>query len=93
MRSLCVFLPKRIDFEPRLRPHVPADIVTSAVFNGAADMRAYLKTQTTLLKERPDCCGEIVPPELAPVDSPAELAAWAALASVLLNTDEFITRE
>ena len=58
-----------------------------------ADMRAYFQTQLTLLRERPAAAREIVPAELTASRPTVEVAAWTALASVLLNTDEFITRE
>jgi hypothetical protein len=57
------------------------------------DLHAYFLKQTSLLRERPGVAGEIVSPELGGGGSPVEVATWTALASVLLNTDEFITRE
>ncbi len=55
-------------------------------------LQAYLEKQETLLEGR---SAEIE--QLAPVDVPGlarkQVAAWTGLASVLLNTDEFITRE
>jgi hypothetical protein len=57
------------------------------------DLQAYFLKQTALLRARDKAPEEIVPAALVPAGSPIELAAWAGIASVLLNTDEFITRE
>jgi hypothetical protein len=57
------------------------------------DLQAYFLKQTSMLRERDKVAEQIVPAELSPVGSSIELAAWTGVASVLLNTDEFITRE
>jgi hypothetical protein len=57
------------------------------------DLQTYLAKQTALLQTRGDAAKTIVPPELIATGSSIELAAWTGLASVLLNTDEFIARE
>lgn len=56
-------------------------------------LRAYFERQTVLLKSDPKAAEAIVPPALLAGHNSMEAAAWAGLASVLLNTDEFITRE
>jgi hypothetical protein len=57
------------------------------------DLLAYLVKLKRLLGDHRDSAQEIVPSALIPMGSSVEVAAWTGLASVLLNTDEFITRE
>ncbi len=59
----------------------------------SGDLRAYLERQRQLLTARPENAGMIIAPELAGDQPITELATWAGLASVLLNLDEFLTRE
>jgi hypothetical protein len=53
---------------------------------------AYLRTQVQLLEQNPRQAEELYPMEL-PGIARVEAAAWTALSSAVLNTDEFITRE
>lgn len=55
-----------------------------------ADLLEYFQRQAGLLAAQPAAARKIVPEALS---SDPESAAWTGLASVLLNTDEFITRE
>ena len=80
-------------FESRLRLAFLVALSRPPSSAEEADMRAYFKTQLTALHERPAAARGIVPAELTPSRPTVEVAAWTALASVLLNTDEFITRE
>ena len=57
------------------------------------DLQAYFLKQSVLLRESRKAAEEIVPAAVVPAGDSVELAAWAGVASVLLNTDEFITRE
>ncbi|HUQ94257.1 MAG TPA: PSD1 and planctomycete cytochrome C domain-containing protein [Bryobacteraceae bacterium] len=52
----------------------------------------YLRKQIQLLEENPKQAEEMFPLQF-PGHSPVEAGAWTALASALLNLDEFITRE
>ncbi|MCU0247597.1 MAG: DUF1549 and DUF1553 domain-containing protein [Bryobacter sp.] len=52
-------------------------------------LQAYLEKQTAILEREKDSAAKIAPWAA----SPQEGAAWTALASVVLNLDEFITRE
>jgi hypothetical protein len=81
------------DFESRLRR---AFLLTVGRLPSSAeqeDLQAYFLKQSILLRERNNAAQQIVPSELVPAGSSNELAAWAGVSSVLLNTDEFITRE
>jgi hypothetical protein len=80
-------------FESRLRHAFLLTVARPPSPVEEEDLRQYFSKQTSLLSERPSAAREIVAPELLPSASPVEVAAWAALTSVLLNTDEFITRE
>jgi hypothetical protein len=55
-------------------------------------MQAYLEKQESLLKDDAKAAEQLAPVELPGV-ARREAAAWTALSSVLLNLDEFITRE
>ena len=52
----------------------------------------YYRNQTQIFEQEPGAAEKLAPVELAGV-SPLETAAWTGLSSVLLNLDEFITRE
>jgi hypothetical protein len=52
------------------------------------DMESALERERELLAQRPDAVRQ-----LAPIDVQLETAVWTTAASILLNTDEFITRE
>lgn len=57
------------------------------------DMQEYFERQSALLRENPQAVDAMIPPGLETNAQRTELAAWAGVASVLMNTDEFITRE
>jgi hypothetical protein len=52
----------------------------------------YYEKQKQLLEKEPNSANTIFPVEIPGVTS-VEAAAWAGLCSVLLNLDEFITKE
>lgn len=52
----------------------------------------YVRTQTQILEQNPSQASEMYPRQ-PPGHSQLEAATWTALASTLLNLDEFITRE
>lgn len=58
----------------------------------ALRLSAFLEQQETALARQPANAAKLAPVELPGVP-PAQLAAWTSLASVLMNLDEFITRE
>ncbi|HUQ94259.1 MAG TPA: DUF1549 and DUF1553 domain-containing protein [Bryobacteraceae bacterium] len=80
-------------FEPRLRRSFLLTLGRIPTSEEEADLRTYLERQTALLKSNAAAVEAIVPAALTSGRSQLEAAAWAGLASVLLNTDEFITRE
>jgi hypothetical protein len=55
-------------------------------------VETYLRKQVQLLEQNPKQAGELFPLDL-PGHARVETAAWTALASAILNLDEFITRE
>lgn len=55
-------------------------------------LAAYYREQTGIFEKDPDSAAKLVPIEL-PNTTRVETAAWTAMASVLLNLDEFIRRE
>ena len=55
-------------------------------------LRRYYRRQVEILESEPDRVEELMPVPLEGVN-PVEGAAWVGLSSVLLNLDEFITRE
>lgn len=55
-------------------------------------MNAYLEAQIALFRKDPSQAGKMFPMQVMN-EKNVEGAAWTALASVLLNLDEFITRE
>jgi hypothetical protein len=56
-------------------------------------LAAYLKQQRTSWTDAPDEARRIAGATLAEGASPSETAAWISVARVLMNLDEFITRE
>jgi hypothetical protein len=53
---------------------------------------AYFEQQTGIFEKDEAAAAKLMPVELPGITKPVA-AAWAALSSVLLNVDEFITRE
>ena len=81
------------DFESRLRRAFLLTVGRPPSSAEQEDLQAYFVKQTALLRERAKAAEQIIAAELVTAGSSVELAAWAGVASVLLNTDEFITRE
>ncbi|MDE0435715.1 MAG: PSD1 and planctomycete cytochrome C domain-containing protein, partial [Bryobacterales bacterium] len=65
------------------RPPKPAEIEA---------MNEYYRKQTAILEDDPESARQMFPLDLPGV-TPLEGAAWVGVGSVLLNLDEFITRE
>jgi hypothetical protein len=55
-------------------------------------LEKYLERQRTIFTREPGAAAKLVPGQVSDADT-LELACWAGLSSVLLNLDEFITRE
>ena len=55
-------------------------------------MQSYLDQQSEMLKQHPDEAG-LLAPFASGQNSQIEMALWTGVASVLINLDEFITRE
>lgn len=79
--------------EERLRRAVLLTLGRLPSLEEIVDLTAYLNRQKQLLAAKPQSASAIVPSELTGQQSSIEIAAWAGLASVLLNLDEFMTRE
>jgi hypothetical protein len=58
-----------------------------------ARLQQLLSTERDQLQTRPEDVAQLLPKSLPPDVKPIELAAWTSIARVLMNTDEFITRE
>jgi hypothetical protein len=56
-------------------------------------LRSYLQQQRTRFEADAKSAADFAPPTLPDRVSPVEGAAWTALARVLMNLDEYITRE
>ncbi|MEO7649539.1 MAG: DUF1553 domain-containing protein, partial [Bryobacteraceae bacterium] len=80
-------------FESRLRRLFVLTVARPPSAAEEEDLRAYSLKQRALLKDRPAAAETIVPSALTPGRSQIDATVWTGLASVLLNTDEFITRE
>jgi hypothetical protein len=59
----------------------------------AARLAALLAIERDELASRPAEAEKLLPPQVPAGINRVEMAAWISLARVLLNTDEFITRE
>jgi len=57
-----------------------------------ARLAKYLEQQTKIFREEPDAAQKLAVKKIADIDD-KQLPAWVALSSVLLNLDEFITKE
>ena len=80
------------EFEGRLNWAMEAALGRGASASELAKFRNYFAKQRQILSDDPDSLAKFAPP--APEGaSKLETAVWTALASVLLNTDEFITRQ
>ena len=53
---------------------------------------AYFNRQKQILAKEPDAAAKLFPVELDGINR-IEAAAWTGVTSVLMNMDEFITRE
>jgi len=83
---------EQAEFEPRLEEAFLLTLSRPPTSAEAKDLRAYYDQQVALLERNPGAQEAIVPAQLAPAHQ-LEAAAWSGVASVLLNTEEFITRE
>lgn len=80
-------------FEARLRRAFLLTLGRQPIREESVDLQAYLDRQRQLLGAKPESAAAIVAPELAGSQNLTDVAAWAGLSSVLLNLDEFLTRE
>ena len=55
-------------------------------------MLSYLTRQKAILEKEPESVTELLPWDIDGADQ-TEAAAWVGLSRVLLNLDEFLTRE
>ena len=53
----------------------------------------YYEQQREILRQEPASIAKVLPLELIDKTDPASAAAWVGVSSVLLNLEEFITRE
>ncbi len=53
----------------------------------------YYEQQREILRQEPDSIAKVLPPEILGRTDAASAAAWVGVSSVLLNLEEFITRE
>ena len=53
----------------------------------------YYEQQREILRQEPASIAKVLPPEILDKTDPASAAAWVGVSSVLLNLEEFITRE
>ena len=60
--------------------------------NESGVMLSYLTRQKAILEKEPESVTELLPEDLDGGDQ-IEAAAWVGLSRVLLNLDEFLTRE
>jgi hypothetical protein len=58
-----------------------------------SDLLSYFTRQGDLLRAAPGAAAKIIPAALTSGAELVEAASWAGLASILMNTDEFVTRE
>ncbi len=57
------------------------------------DLLAYYRQKKQILAKNPELVEKLFPPQSVEGADPSEASAWVGLSSVLLNLDEFITRE
>jgi len=80
------------DFDRRLTRTFELALARSPSAGEFSRLRSYCGSQKKLLDESPGSTDHWFPADLAGVDR-TEAAAWTGLARVVLNLDEFITRE
>ena len=57
------------------------------------DLLEYYRQKKQILARNPESVGKLFPNRAMERVDPSEAATWVGLSSVLLNLDEFITRE
>lgn len=80
------------DFDRRLTRTFELALARSPSASESKRLRSYFGSQKKLLDESPGSSDHWFPADLAGIDR-SEAAAWTGLARVVLNLDEFITRE
>jgi len=80
-------------FKERLRKLFLLTLARTPSTQEAADLQEYYEGQLAMLRSDAKTAQTIMPATLMDHESSEVAAAWAAVASVVLNTDEFITRE
>jgi hypothetical protein len=79
-------------FEERLRYIFQVSLSRSPSSSEAARLHDYYDQRRELLRQDPKAAEQIFPSQALGTD-PIESAAWVGISRVLLNLDEFITRE
>ena len=80
------------DFEKSIREAFRLVLARDPTESEARHLREYFDQQRTIFDSEPDAAAEFMPLAAARLDK-LEAAAWTGVASVLMNLDEFITRE
>ncbi len=80
------------EFRPRLNAAFQFALGREATEKEYARLQAYFETQEAALAKDAANAAKLAPAELPGLPR-AQLAAWTAMSSVVLNLDEFITRE
>ena len=80
------------DFDARLQSAFALALGRSPSAVETIRLRDYLRSQKKLLDETPGSAAKWFPTEFPGLDR-TDAAAWTGLARVVLNLDEFITRE
>ncbi len=80
-------------FEDRLRRAFVLALGRTPTLAEQADLLSYFTRQSDLLRAGPGAVAKIIPAALTGGAHSVEAAAWAGVASILMNTDEFVTRE
>ena len=80
------------NFDDRLRYAFQVALARPPSDGEVESLGGYYRRQTRIFEQEPGAAEKVAPVDLAGI-SRIETAAWTGLSSVLLNLDEFITRE
>lgn len=80
------------DFEKSIREAFRLALSREPSLSEARHLRDYYDQQKAIFASEPEAAEQFMPLAVAGLDT-AEAAAWTGVASVLMNLDEFITRE
>ena len=82
---------KQLPIAPRLRRMFRLCLLREPTDTEQQLLNDYWNRQLGLFTSDPDSASKLAPPNLQDI-TPAESAAWTSLARLLMNTDEFLTR-